>query len=608
MVNSPAIDYKHFVNFTTDLLCTVNFEGCIQWFNGAFINHFGHTEKELFNKPIFNFLHAEDVQAAVSTMEETIRSGLAATNFIARFRCKDGTYRRLRWSGSLVRSENLLYGVATDITDVLEKVALEKEVKDRTRELKESRIAYETLYNNAPDMLCSVDPATRTLVKVNQAMVNKLGYAKSELIGKPVMEIYHPDYRNEVKADLQTFKRSGKVRNDNLVLLTKDGESISVELNATAIRDKNGVILFSSSVLRDASNRIKLEKSLQRKEKKFEIMASHSPVGIYQNDQSGACIYVNEAVSNIVGVPVGLCLGDGWGANIYEEDKESTFAAWTETVEKGIPFQKEYRFLHQDGTLKWSLGQANPILNDQGESIGFIGTLTDITELKKIQEELEQFIYSISHDLRAPVRHIEGFTGYILDDEAEKLTETGKGYFRKVIKSAKRLGSMIDDLLEYARNRNTTIVKNENDLTEIVNKAIGTFAPDTKRRKIKWKVSPLPKALVNEDMMILAFENLFSNAIKYTPKEKGPCIEIWSEETEKFITIFVRDNGVGFDMKYKDKLFTVFQRLHERSKFQGNGIGLANTKRIIENHGGTIRGTGEVDKGATFYFTLPKHN
>lgn len=228
-------------------------------------------------------------------------------------------------------------------------------------------------------------------------------------------------------------------------------------------------------------------------------------------------------------------------------------------------------------------------------------------QLEAANQELDAFAHSVSHDLRAPLRHISGFVG-LLEQAEPSLSETGKRYMDTIARSAKKMGQLIDDLLNFSRTSRTEIQRMEVNLDELVQRVIHEAHPETTNRNIEWKINALPRVLADPTLLQQVFSNLILNAIKYSGPRDPAEIEIGSmtDGTIGEIIIFIRDNGVGFDMKYADKLFGVFQRLHREEDFEGTGIGLANVRRIIARHDGRTWAEGKVDGGATFYFTLPK--
>jgi PAS domain S-box-containing protein len=269
----------------------------------------------------------------------------------------------------------------------------------------------------------------------------------------------------------------------------------------------------------------------------------------------------------------------------------------------------------------------NALLRDgEGNITGTLSSGEDITEKKRAEEriirlnqdlrhraaaleaankELEAFTYSVSHDLRAPLRHIDGFLELLQERLAANLDDRNRHYMDTISDSAKHMGQLIDDLLVFSRMGRYELSKMPVDLDILVQDIIRELAPETQGRTIRWRIADLPTVSGDRAMLRLVLTNLLSNALKFTQGCAQADIEIGCQAGEKETVVFIRDNGVGFDMAYADKLFGVFQRLHHADEFEGTGIGLANVRRIVNRHGGRIWAEGQVNQGATFYFSLP---
>lgn len=227
------------------------------------------------------------------------------------------------------------------------------------------------------------------------------------------------------------------------------------------------------------------------------------------------------------------------------------------------------------------------------------------THLKAANEELESFSYSVSHDLRAPLRHIQGYADMLRDHARDSLDAKSQRFLAAVADAAVRMGALIDDLLEFSRMGRSALQAVPVSMDELVEEACRELAQDLKGRDIAWRINPLPAARGDRAMLKQVWLNLLSNAIKYTRHASAAEIVVAAIEHENETEYFVQDNGAGFDAQYADKLFGVFQRLHRADEFEGTGIGLANVRRIISRHGGRAWAEGEVERGAKFHFTLP---
>jgi light-regulated signal transduction histidine kinase (bacteriophytochrome) len=228
------------------------------------------------------------------------------------------------------------------------------------------------------------------------------------------------------------------------------------------------------------------------------------------------------------------------------------------------------------------------------------------TELEVTNKELEAFAYSVSHDLRAPLRHVAGYAEMLQKSAAPVLNDKGQRYMTVILESAKKMGKLIDDLLAFSRMGRAEARRTMVSLDQLVKEILNDVQPETNDRAIVWKIDALPLCYGDRSMLRLVLVNLISNAIKFTRQRARAEIEIGCAggDTDE-VVVFVKDNGTGFDMKYAHKLFGVFQRLHHANEFEGTGIGLATVQRIIHRHGGKVRAEGAVDQGSTFYFSLP---
>jgi signal transduction histidine kinase len=230
-------------------------------------------------------------------------------------------------------------------------------------------------------------------------------------------------------------------------------------------------------------------------------------------------------------------------------------------------------------------------------------------DLEAINGELEAFAYSISHDLRAPLRHMVGFAELLQKSASSALDDTSRRYVATILDAAKRMGQLIDDLLAFSRigraeTRATTV-----PLRQLVNEVVDELRPEITSRNVAWAIRDLPTVHGDHSMLRLVLMNLVANALKFTRTRERAEIEIGSfEDAQRGVVVFVKDNGVGFDMKYRDKLFRVFQRLHRNDEFEGTGIGLATVQRVIHRHGGSVWAEGAVNGGATVFFSVPRGN
>jgi PAS domain S-box-containing protein len=372
------------------------------------------------------------------------------------------------------------------------------------------------------------------------------------------------------------------------------------------------------------TERIRAEESLRESEERFARLseAAYEGIGISEN---GVILDTNRQLAEMLGYTPAEIIGK----NVIEFVAPESRAVVTEHMRANAEEAYEQVILRRDGT-RISVESRARTLSLEGRVVR-VSAIRDITERKRIEEkirtineeleqrvkertaelesvnkELEAFSYSVSHDLRAPLRHIDGFIDMLGKQAGDTLDKKGKRYLSVISSSAIHMGKLIDDLLSFSRMSRMEMMLGEVELDRVVREVIEQMTFETEGRSIEWQIGPLPVVNTDHAMIRQVWFNLISNAVKYTKLRERAKIEIGrGTDAPGEIVFFVRDNGVGFDMQYADKLFGVFQRLHKKEEFEGTGIGLANVRRIVHRHGGRTWAESAPDQGATFYFSLP---
>jgi light-regulated signal transduction histidine kinase (bacteriophytochrome) len=318
-----------------------------------------------------------------------------------------------------------------------------------------------------------------------------------------------------------------------------------------------------------------------------------------------------------------------WEELLHSDDRERVLAEDARTELSGMPFRVQYRIFTRNGDVAWIRDEAVLVRDEEGRPLFWQGVMYDITdqkraeqEMRRLNEELEQrvrqrtaqleafnseleaFSYSISHDLRAPLRAIDGFSQILLQDYGDKLDTEGKSYLRRVSAASRRMGQLIDDLLDLSHMTRGRMRRERVNLSTLAQAIVEEFKHTQPEHDVEVILEEGLVANGDESLLRAVLENLLGNAWKFTKNQPHPRIEFGLLEHGDTPTYYVRDNGVGFEMAYVDKLFGAFQRLHSVSEYEGTGIGLATVQRIIHRHGGRVWAESEVGKGATFYFTL----
>jgi PAS domain S-box-containing protein len=373
------------------------------------------------------------------------------------------------------------------------------------------------------------------------------------------------------------------------------------------------------------------EKQLRESEQKYRTIFEESFDGLFITSPAGKVLEMNKKGVAMFGYDSAeeiRQLDLARDVYAYPPDRQRILAM----VEAQGTAEYEVMVKKKNGETIVTHCALTAVKDEQGTIDHFRGIIRDITESKKAEQEirklnqeleqrvdqrtaqltaankeLEAFAYSVSHDLRAPLRHIDGFLGLLREKTAATLDEEGRHDMDAIATASRNMGRLIEDLLSFSRMGREGMGRTQVDLGALVREVIRDFAPETRDRVIHWNIAELPAVDADRAMLRVVLVNLISNALKFTHRRAQAEIEIGClPEREKETTVFVRDNGAGFDMRYAEKLFGVFQRLHGASEFEGTGIGLANVRRVISRHGGRTWAEGQPDAGATFYFSLPQ--
>jgi len=490
---------------------------------------------------------------------------------------------------------------------------------------------YRRLFETAQEGILILDADTGRICEANSFAGELLGFSRSGLAGKTLGEL---GPFKDIEADqilLERLQRDGQVRYADLPMETRDGRELVVEMVCDTYQAGGQKVIQCS--LRDITGRKRAEAALREREEQLRLYTEHSPAPVAMFDLNMKYLVASRRWLEDFGLGGQSVIGRSH-YEVFPEIPPRWLKIHRRCLAGAVEKCDEELFTRADGTADWIRWEVRPWRRADGAVGGLIIFSENITsrkraeaEIRKLNADLEQrvvertaqleaanreleaFSYSVSHDLRAPVRHVMGFVELLQKDAGPGLSENSRRLLATIFQSAKRMGNLIDDLLAFSRVGRAALQKAEVDLDELVRDALGDFQAETAARKIVWSIRPLPAVRADRALLRLALVNLVSNAVKFTGARAEAKIEIGCAPAgDDETVVFIRDNGAGFDPRYAGKLFGVFQRLHSQAEFPGTGIGLANVQRIIHRHGGRTWAEGAVDGGATFYFSIPKPN
>ena len=588
-------------------------EGKIEVWNKGAERITQFKESEILNKPFSLFFTDDDIQDGLpkKLLETAIRHEKVKT---------EGWRKRksgeLYWANAVITA---LYDAQHQV------IGFAKITQDRTQQRKAmedlatSEKRFRRLLESTPDAMV-ITNEQGIVTFANTLCENVFGFEKNEIEGKPVELLIPEKFTGDHAKHRTTYIAHPTVRmmGEGLELSAKrkDGTEFPVEVSLSPINTDNHAIEIAASIRNITERKLREEES-KRYLANLELLQHIGSMGYYEVDIQHQTCKISKTYRQLFGFKKQEVTLAELQSHVHPEDRDRIVAEFERATETNTQFQAEYRVIHPDTSIVLFVRNNCYFISDTHGTITAIGLKQDITpfkqaerkihnlngELLRSNKELEAFSYSVSHDLRAPLRAITGFTNKLVDKRGHLLDDEGKRIANIIVSNAHKMGQLIDDILAFSKLTRENISLTRVNIEQLFRDVFQLQFALESDRKIDFEVEPLPEIMCDQAMMRQVVTNLISNALKYTRPKEVAVIQVGLSNGRADKVIYVRDNGVGFDMRHKDKLFGVFQRLHGDGEFEGTGVGLAIAQRVLDKHKGKIWGEGKPGEGATFYFT-----
>jgi PAS domain S-box-containing protein len=614
--------FRAMIEKDTDMKTLATPEGKVFYASPSITKILGYGNQEFITTPVFELIHPDDVPGFIESVSNIVQT---PGNFFYRqhrLKHKNGTWIWCEGTITNMLHEPAVAALVSNFRDITERKQAEENIRRTLKEVSDYKYALDE------SSIVAITDQRGVIKYVNDNFCKISKYSRGELIGQDHRIInsgYHP---KEFIRHLWVTIAKGKIWKGELKNKAKDGTIYWVDTTIIPFLNGEGKPYQYVAIRADITERKETEQALNESQQLLSAIIDNSTAVIYVKNLQGQYILVNRRFAELFHVRMDDIPGKT-DYDIFPKEQADAFREMDmRTATAGHPLTEEELAPHDDG-LHAYISVKSTLRHKNGKPYAIFGISTDITDLKKAQlevqklneeleqkvidrtaelqsanKELESFTYSVSHDLRSPLRIIDGYADILTTDYKDKLDEEGNRTLTIIKTNARRMGQLIDDLLNLSHTGRKELVVHLTDMDKLV-KAVMDEQLSLTRNIVTVNIGKLEPAQCDSSLLRQVWINLISNAIKYSGKQERPEIQISSLRNKKEIVYSIQDNGVGFDMKYAEKLFGVFQRLHRVTEFEGTGIGLALVHRILVRHRGKIWAESEQGKGAIFYFSLP---
>jgi PAS domain S-box-containing protein len=588
--------------------------------NQAFCDTLGYASDELLACSVADISYPEDWAPNLEHRERALKGEAPYFNMEKRYINKDGQLVHALLQATLIfdSQEHPLYFVG-QIVDITERVLTEetlRRVEERMR----------TFLESVDDMVY-FQGLDGSLSMLNSANTRITGYSLEEFAVNPQLwqEIFHPDDLKVAEEFFATYPDGMPYFEVEYRIRTKGGEQRWIHSRMVGAKDSFGRYLGYNCIDRDITDRKQTEQALRESEVRFRTLVEQIPNSVTYMadlDETSTTLYISPQIVEILGYTPEEYQADPdiWAKAIHPADYDRVVAELARCHEAGEQFVSEYRIIRKDGEVIWFHDEADIVRDEDNKPLYLLGVNTDVTERKQAEgerealitelearnEELERFTYTVSHDLKSPLITIKGFLGFLEQDALKGDAERIQADITRISNAADKMQDLLDELLELSRIGRIVNPPEEVPLTELARETVDLLSGRLTGRGVAVHITPdLPVVYGDRQRLGEVLENLVGNAVKFMGDQPEPLVEIGALQDGQETVIYVRDNGVGIDPRYQDKVFGLFEKLDADS--DGSGIGLAIVQRIVVVHGGRIWVESEgIGQGSTFCFTVPQ--
>ncbi|MDA8020104.1 MAG: PAS domain S-box protein [Thermoanaerobaculia bacterium] len=628
---------QHLIETAPSAWVMIGSDGRIARVNARLEQMFGYRRDELVGESL-ELLLAHRCHALYRTLrsEEAEGSRSFVIGEVEDFfgRCKDGSEVAIEMVGAPIGSDGDI-DIVVAITDVsARKAAAEREQGRLSAELRLSEERFRVMADTVPNYAFVMLDGEGRVATWNEGAKRQTGYSAEEIVGRSMGLFYRPDDRAAGEherflaeaASVRSCERQGWRQR-------KDGTCFYADVVMAELRDDDSRRLGFAMITRDITQRKHTEQALRDSEERFRSAFQNAPIGMATMATDGRWLQVNPSLCALLGYTEEELLAANLRQLTHADDLEVDVDYTRRMLEGEIrTYEMEKRYLHRSGRTVWARLSVSLVRDDAATPRYFILQIQDISEhkanmekihelnadleervrqrtaeLREANQGLEAFAYSVSHDLRAPLRAVDGFSRILEEDYEEVLDLEGKRLLGVIRNGARTMANLIDDLLEFSRVGRRSFDKTPVDMTTLARSAFDQVLAQLpeERSSIDFRLGELPPAVADPTVLRQVWLNLLGNAVKFSRGREPAIIEVSGTREGRRASYRVEDNGVGFEMEYVDKLFGVFERLHSQDEFEGTGVGLALVKRIVVKHGGDVWASTREDHGAIFGFWLP---